>query len=288
MKNLASPKVVREIIERYGFRFNKKLGQNFLVDQNILNKIVEGAGISDEDQVLEVGPGIGTLTAALARRAKQVIAVELDDQLIPILRETLGDYDNVEVVHGDILKLSIKDLLQKHFGSGTIKVVANLPYYVTTPIVMMFLEEDLPLDSLTIMVQREVAERMKASPGGKDYGALTVAVQYYAKPAIIATVPPTVFMPPPNVDSVVIRLELLEEPSVHVEDKQLFFQVVHAAFGKRRKTLLNALSASSLGFQKDTLLELLSAAGIDGRRRGETLSLQEFADITNVLIKYKS
>lgn len=283
VKNLASPKTVREIINKHNFHFSKRLGQNFLIDHNILDKIVEGANIKREDGVLEIGPGIGTMTQVLSKKADKVLAIEIDGSLIPILEETLGKYPNIQIIHGDVLKVPLKEILLKYFSGKKIKVVANLPYYVTTPIVMKLLEEELPIDSITIMVQKEVAQRMHASSGGKDYGALSVAVQFYAEPHIITTVPPTVFMPPPNVESMVIRLDLLKQPRVEVTNKSIFFDVVRAAFGKRRKTLLNALSSGNLGIEKKTIEEILNSIGIDGKRRGETLSLQEFADIANNL-----
>ncbi|MCR1899518.1 16S rRNA (adenine(1518)-N(6)/adenine(1519)-N(6))-dimethyltransferase RsmA [Irregularibacter muris] len=281
MKNLASPKVTREIIEKYGFRFSKSLGQNFLIDSNILDKIIDGAGIHKDYGVLEIGPGIGTMTQKLAQHAHNVLAIEIDRALLPILRETLGEYTNVQVLHGDVLKLPLKEHLRDYFGDRPIKVVANLPYYVTTSIVMKLLEEDLPLESITILIQKEVAERMQASPGGKDYGALSVAVQFYAQPRIIGNVPPSVFIPAPKVESTIISLDILKEPRVLVKDKKLFFAVVKAAFGKRRKTLLNALSSSQLEIEKGKIKEVLKTANIDATRRGETLSLEEFAHIAN-------
>lgn len=283
MKNLASPKNTREIIQKHGFRFSKKLGQNFLIDQNILEKIVEGAQITREDGVLEIGPGIGTMTQVLSQRAKKVVAVEIDSSLLPILQDTLQDFENAEVIHGDVLKLPLKDILQNRFKHEKIKVVANLPYYVTTSIVMKLLEEELPIDSITIMIQKEVAERMNAAPGGKDYGALSVAVQFYSQPQLITNVPSSVFMPPPKVDSTVIRLDILQQPKVKVNNRKLFFQVVRAAFGKRRKTLLNALSTGNLGIEKDGIGKILHMVEIDSKRRGETLSLQEFANIANAI-----
>ncbi len=268
-------------MKKHGFQFNKKLGQNFLIDQNILHKIVDGANITKEDGVLQIGPGIGTLTQELAKRAKKVVAIEIDQHLLPILQDTLKDFDNIEVIHGDILKMPLRDILYHKFENRKIKVVANLPYYVTTSIVMKLLEEELPIDSITIMIQKEVAERMNAAPGGKDYGALSVAVQFYANPHRIATVPSNVFIPQPKVDSIVIGLDILDKPKVEVSNRKLFFQVVKAAFGKRRKTLLNALSTGSLGIEKQEVLEVLNGVEIDSKRRGETLSLQEFADIAN-------
>lgn len=281
MENLTSPKLVREIIKKHGFYFSKGLGQNFLIDSNILDKILEGANLGPQDGVLEIGPGIGTMTQAISKKVEKVIAIELDNNLLPILDETLVDCPNIQIVHGDILKLPLGEILNYHFSDKKVKVVANLPYYITTPIIMKLLEQELPIESITIMVQKEVAERIYASPGGKDYGALSVAVQFYSNLSIITNVPPTVFMPPPNVASTVIRLDVLEKPKVEVKDRKLFFKLVGAAFGKRRKTLLNALSTGNLGLEKETIRELLKSIGIDERRRGETLSLDDFASIAN-------
>lgn len=281
MENLTSPKLVREIIKKHGFYFSKGLGQNFLIDSNILDKILEGANLGPQDGVLEIGPGIGTMTQAISKKVEKVIAIELDNNLLPILDETLVDCPNIQIVHGDILKLPLGEILNYHFSDKKVKVVANLPYYITTPIIMKLLEQELPIESITIMVQKEVAERIYASPGGKDYGALSVAVQFYSNLSIITNVPPTVFMPPPNVASTVIRLDVLEKPKVEVKDRKLFFKLVGAAFGKRRKTLLNALSTGNLGLEKETIRELLNNIGIDERRRGETLSLDDFASIAN-------
>ncbi len=280
MDKLVLPKVTKEIIQKYGFRFSKQLGQNFLIDENILQKIVKGAAVSKEDRIIEVGPGIGTLTQALAQRAERVIAVEIDKNLIPILKETLSPYSNVKIIHGDILKVDFHELMEEE-SESPIKVIANLPYYATTPIVMKFLEERWPLHSLTLMVQKEVAERMRAAPGGKDYGALSVAVQYYCDVEMIAKVPKTVFIPQPNVDSAVIRLTLLPEPNVQLKDERIFFAVVKAAFGQRRKMLLNALAGSTLGFDKETIHQVFIQTGIDGSRRGESLTIEEFAKLAN-------
>jgi len=280
MDKLVLPKVTKEIIQKYGFRFSKQLGQNFLIDENILQKIVNGAAVSKEDWVIEVGPGIGTLTQALAQRAQKVIAVEIDKNLIPILEETLTPYPNIKIIHADILKVDFHELLEEN-TENPIKIIANLPYYATTPIVMKFLEEKWPLHSLTLMVQKEVADRMRAAPGGKDYGALSVAVQYYCHVEMIAKVPKTVFIPQPNVDSAVIRLMRLPEPSVRLKDEKVFFAVVKAAFGQRRKMLLNALAGSALGFSKERIQQVLAQTGIDGSRRGESLTIEEFAKLAN-------
>ncbi|MFU0800572.1 MAG: 16S rRNA (adenine(1518)-N(6)/adenine(1519)-N(6))-dimethyltransferase RsmA [Xylanivirga thermophila] len=282
-QSLTSPKALNDIISRHGFSFSKTLGQNFLIDRNILDKIIDGANISPGDNVLEVGPGVGTLTRELAGKAKDVVAVEIDKALMPILEETLGDLDNVSIVQGDILKLDLYDLIARYFDDERFKVVANLPYYITTPIIMNFLESGVPVDSIIVMVQKEVAQRMAAQPCSKDYGALTVAVNYYSKPRIITKAPASVFMPKPKVDSMVIALDRREEPPVLVWDKELFFKVIKSAFSMRRKTLLNSLSnlEAYTGLTKDALRSALNACGIDGGRRGETLSIEEFAMVTN-------
>ncbi|SDJ82294.1 16S rRNA (adenine(1518)-N(6)/adenine(1519)-N(6))-dimethyltransferase RsmA [Natronincola ferrireducens] len=281
MDKIATPKKTKEIVQQYQFKFSKSLGQNFLIDENILNKIVEGADITKEDYVIEVGPGIGSLTQYIAERAKALTAIEIDKSLIPILQNTLQGYDNVEVIHEDVLKVDIKELIKEKFHGAKVKVIGNLPYYVTTPIIMRFLEEKVPMTSMTIMIQQEVAQRMEAKPSTKDYGALSVAVQYYCNPKILLKVPPSVFIPQPKVDSTVIRLDVLDKPKVHVEKEKLFFATVKDAFGKRRKTLLNALSTGSLGFDKDLVRQALGAAGIDEKRRGETLTIEEFATLAN-------
>ncbi|HHY81781.1 MAG TPA: 16S rRNA (adenine(1518)-N(6)/adenine(1519)-N(6))-dimethyltransferase RsmA [Clostridiales bacterium] len=282
MHLLTSPRFLKDLLSRHGFNFSKSLGQNFLIDENILNKIIKGAEITKEDNVLEIGPGVGTLTAALARHAAQVVAVEIDSALLPILDETLQGLTNVRVVHGDILKLDLDDLVRNSFDNKPFKVVANLPYYITTPIIMRFLEEDLPYMSITVMIQREVAERMAAKPGSKDYGALSVAVQFYTRPKIICKVPAGVFMPPPKVDSIVINLEKRSSPAVDVADTTRFFKVVKAVFAQRRKTLLNTLNAANItDLEKEGLSRLLISLGIDPQRRGETLSLEELAAISN-------
>lgn len=285
MERLTSPRVIKEIVSKYGFKFTKSLGQNFLVDENILHKIVDGAEITKEDVVFEIGPGIGTLTQALAERAKKVVAVEIDKTLLPILDKTLSEYNNIEVINGDILKIDISQLIEEQSPHRPIKVIANLPYYVTTPIIMKFLEEKLPVNNMVVMIQKEVADRMQARPGTKDYGSLSLAVQYYCEPKIIAMVPKTVFIPQPNVESTVIKLEILRNPRVHVKDEKLLFNIVRAAFGKRRKTLLNALANSNLGFDKDTIKEVLQKYGIKEERRGETLNLEEYALLADGFFK---
>ncbi|WIV12305.1 16S rRNA (adenine(1518)-N(6)/adenine(1519)-N(6))-dimethyltransferase RsmA [Proteiniborus sp. MB09-C3] len=279
-RRLYSPAVVKKIIEKHGFRFSKSLGQNFLIDGNIIDRIIEGANIKESDGIIEVGPGIGTLTQKLCESAGKVVAIELDNNLLQILEETLGSYDNVEVIHGDVLKVDLNQLIKEKLEDRTVKVVANLPYYITTPIIMKLLEENLNIDKIVVMVQKEVAHRMKAVPGNKDYGALSIAVQYYSKPEIIVDVPKNVFMPRPNVDSAVIMLDVYNEPVIKVKDEKLFFNVVKAAFGKRRKTLLNALT-SGIGLKKEEIEIILEKCSIDPVRRGETLDSTEFAGIAD-------
>lgn len=281
MKSVITPSNTKELLKQFEFRMSKSLGQNFLIDKSILDKIIEGAELTKEDYVLEIGPGMGSMTQKLCESTAKVVAVEIDKKLLPVLNVTLAEYDNVTVVNKDVLKVDLKALLEEHFGDKPAKVVANLPYYITTPIIMKLLEEKLNLRSITIMVQKEVGDRIKAAPGGKEYGALSVAVQYYAKPSQVLLVPPHSFIPQPEVDSIVLKLDILEEPAVSVSDEQLFFRVVKASFGQRRKTLLNALSAGNLGLSKEQLKQVLSEVGVEENRRGETLSLQEFADIAN-------
>jgi 16S rRNA (adenine1518-N6/adenine1519-N6)-dimethyltransferase len=285
MKNVVNPSSTKELLKQFNFRMTKRLGQNFLIDKGILDEIIEGAELTKDDYVLEIGPGMGSMTQKLCESAAKVVAVEIDKNLLPVLSVTLTDYDNVTVINGDILKLNIKDTLQEHFGDRKAKVVANLPYYITTPIIMKLLEEQLNLQSITIMVQKEVGDRIKAAPGGKEYGALSVAVQYYAKPSQVLFVPPHSFIPQPEVDSIVLKLDILSAPAVDVESESLFFRVVKASFGQRRKTLLNALTAGNFGLSKEQMKEVLNSVGIDEGRRGETLSLQEFANIANKLNK---
>lgn len=285
MNKISSPQKTREIVNRYGFKFSKSLGQNFLVDQNILENIVHAAGVGEEDCVIEVGPGIGSLTQYIAEIAQSVVAVEIDQALIPILQETLKTYPNVEIVHGDILKIDINKLIRENFSNKRVKVIANLPYYVTTPIIMKFLEERLPVDSITVMIQKEVADRIKAKPSTKDYGTLSIAAQYYSEPDILLTVPPTVFIPQPKVESAVIRLDVLDKPRVYVEDEKLFFALIKDAFGKRRKTILNALSTGHLRLDKNSLRETLKESRIEENRRGETLTIEEYALLSNNLAK---
>ncbi len=280
MEKLVLPKVTKEIIRKYGFRFSKSLGQNFLVDKNIVKKIIVAAEITREDLIIEIGPGIGTLTQFLAEQAKRVIAIEIDKNLLPILKETLSEYNNVKVIHDDVLKVNFSQLIEEEYKNQSIKVIANLPYYVTTPIVMRFLEEKVPIHSMVLMVQKEVADRMRAIPGTKDYGALSIAVQYYCDVDIVTRVPKTVFIPQPNVGSAVIKLTLLLEPRVHAKDEKLLFDIVKAAFGQRRKILLNAL-ASGLKLEKETIRQALSRSSIEESRRGESLSIEEFANLAD-------
>ncbi len=286
MATLGDPKKTIEILNKYHFVFQKKFGQNFLIDTHVLEKIMRAADITEEDLVLEIGPGIGTLTQYLCENAREVVAVEIDRMLIPILREdTLSAYDNVEVVNEDILKYDIAGLVRDKNDGKPIKVVANLPYYITTPIVMSLLERDLPIKSITVMVQKEVAERMQAGPGTKDYGALSMAVQYRADTYIAANVPPNCFMPRPNVGSCVIRLTKKDVPPVEVKSPELMFKLIRAAFNQRRKTLLNAIANSGeLSFSKEKILEALKATGIPENERGEKLGLTEFGRLADVLL----
>lgn len=280
---LYSPSVTKDVVKKYNFRFSKSLGQNFLTDKNIIDKICEGAEITKDDGVIEIGPGIGNLTQELCERAGKVVAIELDRKLIPILGDTLSTYDNVEVIHGDVLKIDLQELIETKFEGRNVKVVANLPYYITTPIIMKLLEDRYKVDKIVVMIQKEVAERMKSDPGSKIYGALSVAVQYYSKPKIVTEVSRNVFVPKPNVDSAVIMLDIYDEPRVKVKDEKLFFSVVKAAFGKRRKTLSNALSSSALDISKDEINEILEKSDIDPKIRGERLSIEEFAKIAETI-----
>lgn len=281
-KRLSSHSATMDLVKKHGFKFTKSLGQNFLIDDNIVDKIVAGAGIGPGDKIIEVGPGIGTLTREMASRAETLMAVEIDKNLIHILADTLGDYDNVKIVNEDIIKADIKGLIDENLSGGPVKLVANLPYYITTPIIMRFLEENINVTDIVVMVQKEVAERMNAQPGGKDFGALSVAVQYYCDTEIVAKVPRHLFVPQPNVDSIVIALRIRPERKYKVDDEDLYFKVVKAAFGQRRKTLLNSISSMG-NLSKDQVKEALEEAGIDPKRRGETLSLDEFAILSNVI-----
>ena len=286
MATLGSRKSTAEIIEKYHFSFQKKFGQNFLVDSSILDRIIESAQITKEDCVLEIGPGIGTMTQRLAEEARAVVAVEIDRNLLPVLADTLSAYENVTVINADILKLDLNRIVEEHNGGRPVKVVANLPYYITTPIIMALFEKKVPLHSVTIMVQKEVADRMRVGPGTKDYGALSLAVQYYAKPEIVTKVPAGCFMPKPNVDSAVIRLTRYEKPPVEVEDETWLFAVIRASFNQRRKTLANGLAnAGYPGIGRRQVEEVLSAMGLAAAVRGETLTLEQFAELSDRLAK---
>ncbi|WP_394220109.1 16S rRNA (adenine(1518)-N(6)/adenine(1519)-N(6))-dimethyltransferase RsmA [Halobacillus trueperi] len=286
-KAVATPTRTKEILKNYGFSFKKSLGQNFLIDVNILKNIIAEAGIDRSASAIEIGPGIGALTEQLAQHADRVVAFEIDQRLLPILEETLGNYDNVEVINQDILKADVARVIADHFTPGQpVRVVANLPYYITTPILMKLLMDRLPIDSITVMIQKEVADRMAAEPNTKSYGSLSIAVQYYTEASVVLNVPKTVFMPQPNVDSSVLHLEMREKPPVDVEDEEFFFDVVKATFGQRRKTLMNNLARHFKGeMDKEELRSRLEKVNIDPSRRGESLSMQEFADLANVLYK---
>lgn len=284
MANLGIPQNTIAVLQKYHFNFQKKYGQNFLIDTNVLDKIIASADITKEDCVLEIGPGIGTMTQYLAESAKEVVAVEIDKALIPILQDTLGEYDNVTIINEDILKVDINKLALEKNAGKPIKVVANLPYYITTPIIMGLFESHVPLKSITVMVQKEVADRMQVGPGTKDYGALSLAVQYYAKPEIVAHVPPNCFIPRPNVGSAVIRLTRYEEPPVKVKDEKRMFALIRASFNQRRKTLVNGLgNAAGLQVSKEQVLQALEQLGLPAAVRGEALTLEQFAALSNLL-----
>ena len=288
MANLGNPKNTIEIIQKYEFMFQKKFGQNFLIDTHVLEKIIYAAGITKNDCVLEIGPGIGTMTQYLAENAGHVVAVEIDRNLIPILKETLADYDNVTVINEDILRVDIKALDEEYNGGKPIKVVANLPYYITTPIIMGLFESGVPIDNITVMVQKEVADRMKEGPGSKDYGALSLAVQYYAEPEIVANVPPNCFIPRPNVGSAVIRLTRHKEMPVEVKDPALMFKIIRASFNQRRKTLQNGLgNAPELPYTKEQIAAAIAEMGLTPTIRGEALSLAQFAQLSDILGEMK-
>ena len=279
---LGNPQNTIEILQKYNFTFQKKFGQNFLIDTHVLDKIIRAADITKDDFVLEIGPGIGTMTQYLACAAREVTAVEIDKALIPILEDTLSDYDNVTVINEDILKVDIAALAEEKNGGKPIKVVANLPYYITTPIIMGLFENHVPLESITVMVQKEVADRMQVGPGTKDYGALSLAVQYYAEPYIVANVPPNCFMPRPTVGSAVIRLTRHAQPPVHVRDEKLMFRIIRASFNQRRKTLANGLKNSpELDLPKEVISEAIDRLGRGASIRGEALTLEEFAELAN-------
>lgn len=285
MENLGNGRNTAQIIQKYQFTFQKKYGQNFLIDSNILDKIIESAQISKEDCVLEIGPGIGTMTQRLAEEAGEVVAVEIDRHLIPILEDTLSGYDNVTIINEDILKVDINKIVEERNGGMPVKIVANLPYYITTPIIMALFERHIPLKSVTVMVQKEVADRMLVGPGTKDYGALSLAVQYYAKPEIIAKVPAACFMPRPNVDSAVVRLTLYEDPPVKAKDETYLFAIIRASFNQRRKTLVNGLiNAGNIGVSRGQVEKVLGDMQLSAMVRGEALTLEQFADLSNRLL----
>lgn len=284
MEKLSNPQVTIQTIKKYEFAFQKKFGQNFLIDDHVITKIINAAEITKDDLVLEIGPGIGTMTQYLAESARKVIAVEIDKNLIPILGETLAEYDNVTVINEDILKLDINRMVEEENAGKPIKVVANLPYYITTPIIMGLFESHVPLQSITVMVQKEVADRMQVGPGSKDYGALSLAVQYYAKPYIAANVPPNCFIPRPGVGSAVIRLTRYEEPPVTVKDESLMFKLIRASFNQRRKTLQNGIANSpELPYSKAQVEKALEKMGLAANVRGESLTLAEFAKLSDII-----
>ena len=288
MAYLGTPSATKEIINKYSFAFQKKFGQNFLIDSNVLESIIRGAEITKDDFVLEIGPGIGTMTQYLCEAARQVVAVEIDKMLIPILEDTLSEYDNVEVINQDVLKVDTKSLAEEKNNGKPIKVVANLPYYITTPIIMGLFESGVPIDSITIMVQKEVADRMQTGPGSKDYGALSLAVQYYATAKVILNVSATCFMPRPNVDSAVIKLTRHKEPTVNVVDEKLMFKIIRASFNQRRKTLVNGLKNSpELSFSKEQIVKAIEKIGKPETIRGEALTLEEFAELANAFTELK-
>ena len=283
MEKLSNPQVTIETIKKYDFVFQKKFGQNFLIDSHVLDKIIAAAGVTKEDVVLEIGPGFGTMTQYLAEAAKEVIAVEIDKTLIPILHETLADYDNVTIINEDILKVDIAKLVEEKNGGKPIKVVANLPYYITTPIIMGLFESHVPLDNITVMVQKEVAQRMQAGPGTKDYGALSLAVQFYAEPYIVANVPPNCFIPRPGVGSAVIRLTKWENPPIAVKDESFMFSLIRASFNQRRKTLQNSLVNGGIQITKEQVVEALEQMELSPTVRGEALTLEQFTQLSDRL-----
>lgn len=286
---LGNPQATIAVLNKYGFTFQKKFGQNFLIDPHVLDKIIRAAEITEDDFVLEIGPGMGTMTQYLAYAAREVYAVEIDKSLIPILEDTLSDYDNVTVINEDILKVDIAKLAEEKNGGRPIKVVANLPYYITTPIIMGLFESHVPVESITVMVQKEVADRMQEGPGSKEYGALSLAVQYYAKPEIVVNVPPSCFMPQPKVGSAVIRLTRHSEPPVTVKSEKLLFQVIRASFNQRRKTLANGLANyGAFGLPKEELQACIEKLGVPVNIRGEALSLEQFAQLSNIIYDHRS
>lgn len=284
MSDLINPQSTFEVLNKYHFTFQKKYGQNFLIDPHVLDKIIDAAEITKDDYVIEIGPGIGTMTQGLCKRAKKVSAIEIDGALIPILKDTLKEYDNINIIHGDVLKVDLGKLIAQENDNNPVKIVANLPYYITTPIIMGLFESHIPIESITVMVQKEVAERMQVGPGTKDYGALSLAVQYYAKPYIVANVPPNCFVPRPNVGSAVIRLTSHAKSPVEVTDEKLMFKLIRASFNQRRKTLVNGLkNAQELNFSKEDILDAINSIGLDENVRGETLTLEQFALLANRL-----
>lgn len=288
MSDLINPQSTFDVLNKYHFSFQKKYGQNFLIDSHVLDKIIDAAEITKDDYVIEIGPGIGTMTQGLCKRAKEVSAIEIDAALIPILRDTLKEYDNINIIHGDVLKVDLMALIKERNDGKPVKIVANLPYYITTPIIMGLFESHVPIESITVMVQREVAERMQVGPGTKDYGALSLAVQYYAKPYIVANVPPNCFVPRPKVGSAVIRLTSHTTNPVDVKDENLMFKLIRASFNQRRKTLVNGLkNAQELDFTKEEILEAMRLTGLDENVRGETLTLEQFAALTNSFLTLK-
>ncbi len=284
MQKIATAEGTKNILNKYPFIFQKKFGQNFLIDPHVLDKIITSSNITKEDCVLEIGPGIGSVTQALLDNAGKVISIEIDNQLIPILTENFKDYKNFKLIHNDVLKVDLKELLSSEAQGFNIKVVANLPYYITTPIIMMLLENKLPIESITVMVQKEVADRMAAKPNNKQYGAITVSMKYYCETYLVANVPRNCFMPRPNIDSAVIKLTLHKEPPIKVNNEKLFFTIIKAAFAQRRKTLLNTLnSTANLDISKDALKEILDESGIGSSTRGETLALEDFAKLSDLI-----
>jgi len=282
MRKLSSVDVIKEILSENSFRFSKSLGQNFLIDENVLDAIISGAKINENSYVLEVGPGFGTLTQKLCMNAKKVVSVEIDETAIPILKDNLKDFDNLTVINNDILKTDINALADEYFDGKSVNVCANLPYYITTPVITALLKPSLPITDITVMVQKEVAERLAAKPGSKAYGAISVMVGFYAETKLLITVPPSAFIPQPKVSSAVIRLKKREKPPVEVKSEEMYFKVVKAAFAQRRKTLLNSI-VNTMGIPKENAEKILSSVGIDPKRRGETLTMEEFAKIANAM-----
>lgn len=289
MQKIATVEGTKAVISKYPFAFQKKFGQNFLIDPHVLDKIIRSADITEEDCVIEIGPGIGSVTQALIENAGKVISIEIDDQLIPILTEQFGEYPNFKLIHKDVLKVDLKKLIEEESPNRKVKVVANLPYYITTPIIMALLENELNIESITVMVQKEVADRLASKPGSKQYGAITVSVNYFSETYLVANVPRNCFMPRPNVDSAVIQLKLYDEPPVKVRNTKQLFRIIKAAFLLRRKTLLNTLAAhGELGIEKEKLKELLDESGIGAQTRGETLSIEEFARLSDFIDEHRA